>query len=150
MFWRSWCLTISEDGEGRFREPKTIYEVRKAIPSSTKYKNKWAVTIFGEWQISRSVKAPVLDPGGLFKNYDLHKVARLSTSIEEMHTVNLNYWLDGGGREVEGEISTKACLWNSLWYPTVSRLIISGNFWIVVDDVLIFIEKCSLKCMYLI
>lgn len=69
-----WCLTISEDGEGRFREPKMIYEecelVRKAIPSSTKYKNKWAVTIFSEWQISRSVKAPVLDPGGLFKNYD--------------------------------------------------------------------------------
>jgi len=96
-----WCLTISEDGEGRFREPKTIYEerklVRKAIPSSTKYKNKWAVTIFGEWQISRSVKAPVLDPGGLFKNYDLHKVAQLSTSIEEMDAVNLNYWLDGGG-----------------------------------------------------
>ena len=88
---------MSEDGEGRFREPKTVYEehelVKKAIPSSTKYKNKWAVTIFGEWQISRSVKVPVLDPGGLFKGYDLHKVARLSTSIEEMDTVNFNYWL---------------------------------------------------------
>ena len=46
---------MSEDGEARFREPKTVYEereliVEKAIPSSTKYKNKWAVTIFGEWQ----------------------------------------------------------------------------------------------------
>ena len=86
---------MSEDGEARFREPKTVYKeresVEKAIPSWTKYKNKWAVTIFGEWQISPSVTAPVLDPGGLFKGYDLHKVAQLSTSIEEMDAVTLNY-----------------------------------------------------------
>ena len=88
---------MSEDGEARFREPKTVYEerelVEKTIPSSTKYKNKWAVTIFGEWKISRQVKAPVLDPGGLFKGYDLRKVAQLSTSNEEMDAVTLNYWL---------------------------------------------------------
>ena len=52
---------MREDGEARFREPKTINEerelVKKAIPSSTKYKNKWAVTIFGDWQFSRSVIA---------------------------------------------------------------------------------------------
>ena len=46
---------MSENGEVRFRTPKTVYEERelieKAIPSSTKCKNKWAVTIFGEWQI---------------------------------------------------------------------------------------------------
>ena len=87
---------MREDGEARFREPKTVYEdrelVEKAIPSSTKYKNKWAVTIFGEWQISRSVKARVLDPGGLFKGYDSHKGAQLSSSIEEMDEVTLIYW----------------------------------------------------------
>ena len=55
--------------------------------------NKWVVTIFGEWKISRSVIAPVLDPGGLFKGYDLHKVAQLSISIEEMDAVTLNYRL---------------------------------------------------------
>ena len=55
--------------------------------------NKWVVTIFGEWKISRSVIAPVLDPGGLFKSYDLHKVEQLSISIEEMDAVTLNYWL---------------------------------------------------------
>ena len=38
---------MSEDGEARFREPKTVYYeerelVEKAIPSSTKYRNKWA------------------------------------------------------------------------------------------------------------
>ena len=50
------------------------------------------VTI-SDWQISRSVIAPALDPGGLFKCYDLHKVAKLSTSIEEMDAVPFNYWL---------------------------------------------------------
>ena len=51
---------MSEDGEARFREPKTVYKerewVEKAILSSTKYKNKKAVTISGEWQISLSVQ----------------------------------------------------------------------------------------------
>ena len=88
---------MREDGEARFREPKTVYEdrelVEKATPSSTKYNNKWTVTIFGQWQISRSVIAPVLDPGGLFKGHDLHKGAQLSSSIEEMDAVTLIYWL---------------------------------------------------------
>ena len=54
---------------------------------------EWVVTFFGEWQNSLSVIAPVLDPGGLFKGYDLDKFAQLSTSIEEMDAVTLNYWL---------------------------------------------------------
>ena len=41
----------------------------------------------------RMANFPVLDPGGLFKGYDLHKVVQLSTSIEEMDAVTLNYWL---------------------------------------------------------
>ena len=45
------------------------------------------------WQIYLSVIAPVLNPGGLFKAYDLHSVTQLSTSIEEMDEVTLNYWL---------------------------------------------------------
>ena len=63
-----------EDGEARFREPKTVYQecelVEKAIPWSIKYNNKWAATIFGKWQISWLVilVAPVLDPGGFFKD----------------------------------------------------------------------------------
>ena len=38
-------------------------------------------------------KSARLDPGGLFKDYDLHKVATLSTGIEEMDALSLNYWL---------------------------------------------------------
>ena len=155
---------MSEDGEARFREPKTVYDqrdwVEKVIPSSTKYKNKWAVAIFDEWQNSRSVIAPVLDPGGLFKGYDLHKVTQLSTSTEEIDAVTLSYWISKLAslwwrwpRSRGREISTEDHLWNSLWYPTLSRLVISNNiqviFGIVVNDVFI-IKKCSLKCKCLI
>ena len=90
---------MSEQGalSVRFREPKTFCEeeelVEKAVPSSTKYKNKWAQSVFGEWQFARTIKVPVIDPGGLFKDYDLQKVATVSTGIEEMDTLSLNYWL---------------------------------------------------------
>ena len=69
--------------------------MEKAVPSSTKYKNKWALSVFGEWQFARTIKEPVLDPGGVrvSKDYDFHKVATLSTGIEEMDALSLNYWL---------------------------------------------------------
>ena len=51
--------------------------MNNAVPaSSTKYKNNWVVNIFAKWQRLREVKVPVLDCGGLFKDYDLHKVSR--------------------------------------------------------------------------
>ena len=67
--------------------------MEKAVPSSTKYKNKWALSVFGEWQSARTIKVPVLDPGGLFRDYDLHNFASVSTGIEEMDALSLNYWL---------------------------------------------------------
>ena len=84
---------MSEDGEARFRKPKTVYEqrewVEKVIPSSNKCKNKWAVAIFFFFlQIFRSVVASGLDP-----EYDLHKVTQLLTSIEEIDAVTLSCWL---------------------------------------------------------
>ena len=41
-----------------------------AFPASSKYKNKFAVSILAEWQRIREVKVLVLDYGGLFKDYD--------------------------------------------------------------------------------
>ena len=73
-----------EFGSGQFRVPKTPSQekglVNDAVPASTKYKNNWAaaVNIFAEWQRLREVKVPVLDCGGLFKDYDLHKVTAVS------------------------------------------------------------------------
>ena len=41
-----------------------------AFPASSKYKNKFAVSILAEWQRIREVKVLVLNYGGLFKDYD--------------------------------------------------------------------------------
>lgn len=65
----SWRPTMSEEGalSVRFREPKILCEeqelVEKAVPSSTKYKNKWALSVFGEWQFARTIKVPVWERG---------------------------------------------------------------------------------------
>ena len=86
-----------ESGSERFRVPKTSFQenvlVNDAVPASTKYKNKWAVSIFAKWQRLREVQVPVLDCGGLFKDYDLHKVTALSADIAGMDALSLNYWL---------------------------------------------------------
>ena len=77
-----------------------LFTKTRAIHSSTKYRNRWAVTIFSEWQIARSVIAPGLVPRGLFKGSDLHRTAQLFTSVEEVDPVTLNYWLSKFGMEV--------------------------------------------------
>ena len=86
-----------ESGSERFRVPKTSFQenllVNDAVPASTKYKNKWAVISFAEWQRLREVQVPALHCGGLFKDYDLHKVTALSTDIAGMDALSLNYWL---------------------------------------------------------
>ena len=40
-----------------------------------------------------AVQVPVLDCGGLFKDYDLHKVTALSADIAGMDFLSLNNWL---------------------------------------------------------
>ena len=77
--------------------------------------------IFGEWQISWSVITPVLNPGGIFKGDDLDKDAQLSTNIEEMDAVTLNYWLSKFVMEVAKKLgkrymSTKDHLRNNVCY----------------------------------
>ena len=63
--------------------------MNNAVSASTKYKNKWAVSIFAQWQRLREVKVPVLDCGGLFKDYDTHKVTALSADIAGMDALSL-------------------------------------------------------------
>ena len=83
-----------ESGSERFRVPKTSFQenvlVNDAVPASTKYKNKWAVSSFAEWQRLREVQVPVLDCSGLFKDYDLHKVTSLSPDIAGMDALSPN------------------------------------------------------------
>ena len=90
--------SFAANNESRFRSPKTGEEESKllqgSIPKSTPYKSKWAIKIFHEWQISRKVKGPVLDPGSAFKDYgDSCKVQSLSTDLANMDANALNYWL---------------------------------------------------------
>ena len=81
----------------RLRGLKTLCKeeelVEEVIPTSTKYKNKWALTVFSEWQFAQKMKVLILNPGGLFKDYDLHKVGTLSWHIKEMKMLSLNNWL---------------------------------------------------------
>ena len=121
-------------GSERFRVPKTSSEetglVNDTVPPSTKYKNKWAVNIFAEWQSLREVKVPVLDCGGVLKDYEPHKVCALSADIAAMDVLSLNYWLskfaellvvqirDGGSEKVERKIPSKECVWNHLFFET--------------------------------
>ena len=90
--------------EGRFRFPKTIEEeelcVKRAVPKSTRYKNKWAVGIFEDWQRVRSVKFPIVEVGGVFREYELDKVQPLTRPITEMDVLTLKYWLSKFVQEV--------------------------------------------------
>ena len=98
-----------EPGSERFRVSKTSFQenvlVNDAVPASTKYKNNWAVSIFSEWQKLREVQVPLLDCGGLFKDYDLHKVTTLSADIAGMDALSLNYWLSKFVMEIAKKLS---------------------------------------------
>ena len=73
--------------EYRFRQPKSVEDeercVLNAIPKSTRYKNKWAARIFEERGKARFPKVATLEPGGLFKEYDLHKVQLFNCNLEK-------------------------------------------------------------------
>ena len=88
---------MTEMAEYKFIPAKTFKQEEKcvvsAIPKFTQYKNKWAVGIFEEWQKVRVPKVATLEPGALFKNYDLYKVQFLENPLLEMDALSLNYWL---------------------------------------------------------
>ncbi|XP_068723066.1 uncharacterized protein [Montipora capricornis] len=90
--------------EYRFRQPKSVEDeercVLNAIPKSTRYKNKWAARIFEEWGKARFPKVATLEPGGLFKEYNLHKVQSLEIPLLQMDALSVNYWLTKFVQEV--------------------------------------------------
>ena len=64
-----------------------------AIPKSTQNKSKWATGIFEDWRRARFPKVATLEPGGLFKHYDLHKAQSLEVLLVQMDALSLKYWL---------------------------------------------------------
>ena len=64
-----------------------------AIPKSTQNKSKWDTGIFEDWRRARFPKVATLEPGGLFKHYDLHKAQSLEVLLIQMDALSLKYWL---------------------------------------------------------
>jgi hypothetical protein len=91
------CSLQNMAESARFRPPKSAVEeevcVESATPKSTHYKNKWAAAILELWQKERTVKVVMIEPGGLFKDYELYKVQPLDVHVVDMDALSANYWL---------------------------------------------------------
>ena len=55
------------------------WSVGQARPSSTEFKDKWAVEISRDCQRTRTLKFPDLEVGSVLKDYDFHLVCRSKT-----------------------------------------------------------------------
>ena len=116
--------------EGRFRFPKTIEEgelcLERAVPNSTRYKNKCgAVGIFEDGQRVRSVKFPIVEVGGVFKESGLDKVQPLTWPITEMDTLTLNRLViqicSRGGKVFQRSIPSENVVPDCLQYSPIFR-----------------------------
>jgi len=58
-----------------------------------KYKDKWVVEIFHQWQRTRALKFPDLEAGSIFKDYDFHLVCSVQDNLEDMDALSFNCWL---------------------------------------------------------
>lgn len=103
--------------EYRFREPKTFVdeEVPRvyAVPKSTRYINKWAARIFEERAKARFSKAATLEPGGVFKECDLHIVQSLEIPLFQMDTISVN--VSSGSCETAKERYPPKTLYQIVW-----------------------------------
>ena len=78
----------------RFRKVKTAEEQKKnledAVPSSTKYSNKWACKIFADWQTQRQNH----DPKNEVFTYEVKEVSAiqdLSRQIDEFNAESMDF-----------------------------------------------------------
>ena len=87
----SFLLVNWKMAEGRFRSPikgtDEELHIEESVPKSTRYKNKWAATIFETWQTEKSMKRAILEPAGVFNSYNIEKVQELTTPLIEMDTL---------------------------------------------------------------
>ena len=67
-------------------------------PKSARYKDKWAVEIFRTWQAAHEPKFCILDPGSMFKDYDLHRVQSLEEKLEDLDSLFQEVANKNGGR----------------------------------------------------
>ena len=107
---------LVDDEFCQFRPPKSVQEedslLAQSKPKSAQYKDKWAVEVFRTWQAARQPKFCILDPGSMFKEYDLHCVQSLEEKLEDLDSLSLNCWLTKFVQEVANK--------NGDWYPPLS------------------------------
>ena len=88
---------LAEDEFCRFRPPKSVQEEDSLLvqskPKSTRYKDKWGVEVFRTWQAACKPKFCILDPGSMFKVYDLHHVQSLEAKLGDLDSLSLSFWL---------------------------------------------------------
>ena len=86
-------LNMSEEGGRRFRLAKSVNEeeeaIQNVIPPSTRYKTKWAVELFREWQTARGQAGNegdgLQDISTLVENFDTGSLAyRLRKFVQEV------------------------------------------------------------------
>ena len=86
-------MNTSEEGGRQFRLAKSVNEedeaIENAIPPLTRYKTKWAVEVFREWQTARRQASNEGD--GL---------QDISTQVENFDAESLAYWLEKFVQEV--------------------------------------------------
>ncbi|CAB4043927.1 Hypothetical predicted protein, partial [Paramuricea clavata] len=79
----------------RFRDPqsveRSIDNVLNAIPQRTRYKNRWGVRIFEDWQSGRENKAVMCESNPF--SLDLQNLQNLETELCSMTARSLNFWL---------------------------------------------------------
>lgn len=78
-----------------FRQPKSAAEeseiLENAAPKSTRSVNKWAMTIFGEWQAGKTNKKACEEESG--SAVETSQIQDLETDICDMAAGFLNFWL---------------------------------------------------------
>ena len=95
----------------RFQDPQSvgrcIENVRNAIPQTTRYKNRWGIRIFEDWQSRRENKAVVVmsNPFSL----DLQNLQNLETELCSMTARTLNVWLIKFVQEVLSQLYVCYC-----------------------------------------
>ena len=79
----------------RFRDPQSVEtsidNVRKGIPQTTRYKNRWGLRIFEDWQSGRENKAVICENNPF--SLDLQNLQNLDTHLCSMTARTLNFWL---------------------------------------------------------
>ena len=69
-------------------EEQTLLE--RAMPPSTRYATKWALTIFDSWRAARKVKEVKIDDAG-HETDDIGPIQTLTTSLAEMNEASLAF-----------------------------------------------------------